>query len=438
MMIVRRGRRILCPCVQVGLGNRPCADVRPAGLEDRHGHRADIVKVIEEVQRAQRIQHHLGILFGFHLNALPVLEIDHVQSTVGDDQAVAGAESVFCESGVVEPLLYQHVGIGAVLVSFRKRLHYECGVLGRTFLHLIGVVAERLPDICYLGHVLAEGAAQPVLAKRVRVGALGGVIAALVFVALRKARRRWAVQPAVRGGRAEQRVFTHCPAPLHADGSSTLVNLDFLNDAVNITNGAYDEKTSYDKTQEWLALRAADINFVLDEFLHNESRKIPEDVFARIDPDKIGLSGHSLGGATAAKLGRERPDVDAVAVLDGTMFGEEVAFENGSVVLTGNPYPVPLLNLYNEDHYEEARQLGTAYDNLSASAHAVEAYDVLIHGSGHLNFTDLPLFFPALAHMLGTGTVDSRYCIETMNQIVLEFFNHTLKDGTYLHLQSAY
>ena len=224
----------------------------------------------------------------------------------------------------------------------------------------------------------------------------------------------------------------------HADGSGTLVNMDFLNDAVNITNGSYDARMSYDKTHEWLALRAADMNYVLDEFLHNESGKIPEDVFARIDPDKIGLSGHSLGGATAAQLGRERPDVDAVAVLDGTMFGEEVAFENGSAVLTGIPYPVPLLNLYGEDHYDDAQELGLSYDNLSASAHAVEAYDVVIRGSGHLNFTDLPLFSPALARMLGTGQVDSRYGIETMNQIVLEFFNHTLKDGTDLHLQSAY
>ena len=224
----------------------------------------------------------------------------------------------------------------------------------------------------------------------------------------------------------------------HTDGSSTLVNLDFLNDAVNITNGAYDEKTAYDKTHEWLAMRTADMNFVLDELLHNESEKIPEGISARIDTDKIGLSGHSLGGATAAQLGRERLDVDAVAVIDGTMFGEEITFEDGRSVLNDTPYPIPLLNLYNEDHYEEAHQLGAAYDNLSASAHAVEAYNAVIRGSGHLNFTDLPLFSPALAHMLGTGAVDSRYCIETMNQIVLEFFNHTLKGGADLHLQSAY
>ena len=224
----------------------------------------------------------------------------------------------------------------------------------------------------------------------------------------------------------------------HADGSGTMVNLDFLNDAVNITNGVYDARTSYVKTHEWLALRTADMNYVLDELLQNEDGKIPESISARIDPDNIGLSGHSLGGATAAQLGRERPDVDAVAVLDGTMFGEEVAFEDGSSVLNDTPYPVPLLNLYNESHYDDAQEQGLSYDNLSASAHAVESYDVMIRGSGHLNFTDLPLFSPALARLLGTGQADSRYCIETMNRVVLEFFNHALKGGPDLQLRSTY
>ena len=223
----------------------------------------------------------------------------------------------------------------------------------------------------------------------------------------------------------------------HTDGSNTLVNMDFMNDAVNITNGVYDEKTSYDKTYEWLQLRTADMNFILDEILH-ESGKIPEVISSRINPVEVGLFGHSLGGATAAQLGRVRPDVDAVAVIDGTMFGEEVVFENGRAVLNADPYPVPLLNLYNEDHYNEAHQEGLSYDNLSASAHAAEAYDVVIRGSGHLNFTDLPLFSPTLASMLGTGSVDSRYCIETMNQIVLEFFNHTLKGAVDLNLQTEY
>ncbi len=230
----------------------------------------------------------------------------------------------------------------------------------------------------------------------------------------------------------------HAFSAQHADGSRTLVNTTFLNDAVNITNGAYDAQTTYDKTHEWLDLRIGDMDFILDKTLRNADGAIPASVYALIDTEKIGLFGHSLGGATAAQLGRQRLDVDAVIVVDGTMRGEEIGYENGKATLDAEPYPVPLLNLYNDSHYEDARQAGTAYGNLSASAHAVEAYDVVIRGSGHLNFTDLPLFSPTLARMLGTGERDSQYCIETMNQIVLDFFNYTLKDAGKLDLRTEY
>ncbi len=224
----------------------------------------------------------------------------------------------------------------------------------------------------------------------------------------------------------------------HTDGSTTLVNTDFLNDAVNITNDAYDQQTTYTKTHEWLALRTGDMDFILNKILSNEKREIPQSVYSLINKEKIGLFGHSLGGAAAAQLGRERSDVDAVIVIDGTMIGEEIGFEKGQAVLNAAPYPVSLLNLYNDSHYDDARQAGMAYNNLSASAHAVQAYDAVIRGSGHLNFTDLPLFSPTLARMLGTGEVDSRYCIETMNQIVLDFFNCTLKDAGTPDLKTEY
>jgi predicted dienelactone hydrolase len=224
----------------------------------------------------------------------------------------------------------------------------------------------------------------------------------------------------------------------HTDGSITLVNMDFLNDAVNITNDDYDSVTTYSKTHEWLALRTGDMEFVLDEILNNADGEIPQTVSSLIDEEKIGLFGHSLGGAAAAEVGRERSDVDSVAVIDGTMIGEEIGFEHGEAILNTEPYPVPLLNLYNESHYEDALREGTAYNNLSASENAKEAYNAVIRGSGHLNFTDLPLFSPALARMLGTGDADSRYCIETMNRILLDFFNYTLKDAGTLSLQAEY
>lgn len=224
----------------------------------------------------------------------------------------------------------------------------------------------------------------------------------------------------------------------HTDGSTALVNREFLNDAVKITNDGYDEQTTYTKTQAWLQLRTEDMHFVLEEVLGSADEQIPDSLYTLIDTKQVGLFGHSLGGAAAAQLGRELADIDAVVVIDGTMIGEGVGFEQGKNIFRTEPYPVPLLNLYNDRHYQDAQAAGMAYNNIAASQQAIEAYDVVIRDSGHLNFTDLPLFSPVLARVLGTGAVDSRYCIETMNQVILDFFNYTLKDAGALNLQTEY
>ncbi len=224
----------------------------------------------------------------------------------------------------------------------------------------------------------------------------------------------------------------------HMDDTMTTVDIDFLNDAVSITNNEYDAEYAFNLTHEWMELRKADMSYVLYEIIDNKSGNIPDYICSMIDYEKIGLTGHSLGGATAAQLGRELDIVDAVIVIDGTMLGEGIEFENNMEVLDSSAYPVPLLNLYNEEHYMDAMSLGMSYNNISASRNAVEAYDVVIRGSGHLNFTDLPMFSPALAKLLGTGDVDSRYCIETMNQIILNFFNYTLKQQGSLDLKTEY
>lgn len=222
------------------------------------------------------------------------------------------------------------------------------------------------------------------------------------------------------------------------DGKMIIVNQDFINDAIAATNGDYDEQKTYELTRQWLTLRTQDMNFVLDEILAQVDQASSDEVYHRIDKEKIGLFGHSLGGATAAKLGRDRGDVDAVIVVDGTMLGEEIGFADGKAVLDETPYPVPLLNLYNEEHYADANQQGMDYANTYASAHAIDARDIVIRGAGHLNFTDLPLFSPTLAAMLGTGEVDSRYCVETMNHIILTYFNHYLKGVKDIELSTQY
>ncbi|MHB8127563.1 MAG: alpha/beta hydrolase family protein [Mobilitalea sp.] len=222
------------------------------------------------------------------------------------------------------------------------------------------------------------------------------------------------------------------------DDKIIIANMDFMNAATVIENNDYDKQTTYELTQEWLSLRVNDVNFVLEDILNKMEASNADQVYQIINSDKIGLFGHSLGGATAAELGRERSDIDAAIVVDGTMLGEEIGFENGEAVLDSTSYPIPLLNIYNETHYEDALQYGELYANTAATNHAIDARQVVVKGSGHLNFTDLPMFSPALASALGTGVVDSRYCIETTNQIILDYFNYYLKDAKELNLQLKY
>jgi predicted dienelactone hydrolase len=211
----------------------------------------------------------------------------------------------------------------------------------------------------------------------------------------------------------------------------TIADAGFIKKAseINAINSPNYEEDIYNTTREWMQLRTDDENFVLDTIINKCINEKDDSLFSLIDIEQIGLIGHSLGGASSAQLGRTRSDIDAVIVLDGTMLGEEVAFENGALKLNNDPYPVPLLNIYAEDHYTNSlEQVGDNYSNFNATQNAICAYETVFMDAGHLNFTDLPLFSPTLAKMLGVGTIDEKYCIETMNKVVLEFFDSYLKN----------
>lgn len=225
------------------------------------------------------------------------------------------------------------------------------------------------------------------------------------------------------------------------NGKLTIADPEFIKTATEISamHDTMHEEEIYNITKGWMALRTADESFVIDQILSACKAEQSDPLFTAINPDKIGLMGHSLGGASSAQIGRERSDIDAVIVLDGTMLGEEIAFENGSVVMNDTPYPIPLLNIYAEDHYSNAKEFaGDAYNNFHATKNAVCAYEAVFQNAGHLNFTDLPLFSPTLAKMLGVGTIDTRDCIETTNQVVLSFFDSYLKNMGKPNIQKEY
>jgi dienelactone hydrolase len=207
-------------------------------------------------------------------------------------------------------------------------------------------------------------------------------------------------------------------------------------------NGKYDAATNYKLNHEWMALRIADIKFVLDTILSNVKNPSSGMVYQLIDPAKIGLMGHSLGGESAAQVARERNDIGAVVNLDADMAGEYVDFVNGKEVLNDTVYPVPILNILADDLVRLISVIPDAKDVIAekhVTATAPNAFEVHLAGTNHFSVTDMPLISPFLVYMLnasvpnaGGQMTDPLSTIEKMNDLVLKFFNAYLKgEGTF-------
>lgn len=240
------------------------------------------------------------------------------------------------------------------------------------------------------------------------------------------------------------------------EGKLITVDSNFLQEVMLINEENISEEEILELSHKWLTIRTDDINFVLDSvktaisdgnlsdawyFPSEDAKYEIFQVLAMADVEEIGLMGHSLGGAASVTVGRERDDINAVIDLDGTMLGEQLTYENGEYQYYDEPYPVPILSIDDEEHYIQGKEIGNTealYVNNVILENAVESTHTYFVGSGHMNFTDLPLFSPALASFLGTGSIDETECIETMNEIILEFFNCYLKDEGEVIIKESY
>lgn len=239
--------------------------------------------------------------------------------------------------------------------------------------------------------------------------------------------------------------------PYHAmfvedvNGKTTLVDMGFMQ-RVYADNGEYSEEAEravYEFGLEWMRVRTGDMHFVLDTILEKVQAG-EEAPFTLVDTDKIGLFGHSMGGATVVQIGRERNDIDAVIDLEGTMAGEYVGFENGYELYNDTPYPVPLLDVNSSGVRTDINRLmaehsGWEYVNDYVGRNALDYREVIFMDAGHLNFTDLPMISPVLAGLLGIGEVDAEECINNVNEMVLIFFDYYLKgEGSLSDIKAEY
>lgn len=55
-----------------------------------------------------------------------------------------------------------------------------------------------------------------------------------------------------------------------------------------------------------------------------------------------------------------------------------------------------------------------------------------------MDFTDLPLISPFISRMIGGSDIDSEKMMNTVNGIVLDWFNYYLKNEGELTIQAQY
>ena len=227
------------------------------------------------------------------------------------------------------------------------------------------------------------------------------------------------------------------------DGKTVIVDREFLSTALNL-NSIEDTQLHYTLYTGWMALRTADMGFAVDAvkaaaasgetdgswFLSGNDTDAVRVVLSMTDPSRIGLMGHSMGGATAVQLGRERDDIAAVVDLDGTMLGEYLGVEDGELLVSDAPYPIPVLDFNNWASYhemEEYRAMSFHYPNMEVIDHAAEGFSVCVRDAEHMDFTDLPLLSPTLGKILGSGERGTEEIMSIVNSLVLSFFNCYLK-----------
>ncbi len=243
--------------------------------------------------------------------------------------------------------------------------------------------------------------------------------------------------------------FTH-----DTGGNTVIVDGNFIDRAMNLNNGA-DPEEQYALYTEWMGLRTADMNFAVDEirsavqngrtddswFIDGREEDAAAVMLQMTDISKIGLMGHSMGGAAAVELGRERNDISAVIDIDGTMLGEYQGVENGEFLINQEPYAVPVLEFVNWGSYIDLQQYleqGGSYPNELLIRQADTGFSTAVRDTLHMDFTDLPMFSPMLGKLLGSGERSTEETMKIVNSVVLSFFNCYLKGEGVFTVQDIY
>jgi predicted dienelactone hydrolase len=166
---------------------------------------------------------------------------------------------------------------------------------------------------------------------------------------------------------------------------------------------------------------AQDASFVLNALLDGKSEA---GQFARrIDPNRVGMLGHSIGGAAALESCRTSTRFKACADLDGDAWGK---VETEGV---GQPFLV-LLNEPAEAHRPPAamrEQRDKGWADLIAKKKTA-AFIVKIGSTNHFSFSDVPFIVPEALMEKNGAFIKPQRGFEIITRVLRAFFSRYVCD----------
>lgn len=191
------------------------------------------------------------------------------------------------------------------------------------------------------------------------------------------------------------------------------------------------------------SLWTEDVSFVLDQLEALGTGEIESPFMGSLNLDKIGIMGHSFGGATAFNAFCLDDRIRAGINMDGGLYNPDVSLIS----------PKPFLFMEAGDYLErlEKRTIeNPTHELLETLRMTKEEYVafiekgkkeeetikkvvdqggklVYIENSGHFNFTDLQVYSPLISMTGMTGSIDGASCATMVNRYQLEFFDAYLK-----------